>query len=257
MVKVLPEIAVLDGIDDVPVGRRDDADIHAQFLRAAHADKGTILEKAQQLGLQRAGHLSDLVEKQRAAVGLLHLPGLLLHGAGERSLFVPEQLALEQRLRDGRAVQPHVRLLPPLAGVVNRSRDQLLAGSALAENQDRGLGRANRPDHFAQLLQAVAVPDDVVQLVAEGQPRLELFILPDELVPLGAPVDGVQQLLRLERLGEVIDRAGLDRLHRQFRRGVGGDHQHRQVGPSLVSFTEEIVAAHPLEPRVGDDHEIA
>ena len=75
-------------------------------------------------------------------------------------------------------------------------------------------------------------------------------------MPLGAAVDGVQQFLRLERLGQVIDGTGLDCLYRQLGRGVGGDHQNRQVRPALVGFPQEIVAAHPLEARVCDDHEI-
>ena len=48
--------------------------------------------------------LADLVQEHRAALGGLE-PALLLHdGAGERAALVAEQLALEQRLGDRRAV---------------------------------------------------------------------------------------------------------------------------------------------------------
>ena len=53
----------------VPVGRRDHADVDADVGRAADALERLLLEKAQQLGLQRRHHLADLVEEHRAAVG--------------------------------------------------------------------------------------------------------------------------------------------------------------------------------------------
>ena len=56
-----------------------------------------LLQDAQQLGLQRRRQLADLVEEQRAAVGLLERPTLPLGGAGERAALVAEELALEQR----------------------------------------------------------------------------------------------------------------------------------------------------------------
>ena len=53
--------------------------------------------------LQRPRHFADFVEKQRPRL-LLYLADLLLDRPGEGTLLMPEQLALEQRLRDGRAV---------------------------------------------------------------------------------------------------------------------------------------------------------
>ena len=61
-----------------------------------------LLQHAQQLGLQGEGHVADLVEEQRAAVGLAKLPGAVGDGAGEGAALVAEQLALEQRRRGGR-----------------------------------------------------------------------------------------------------------------------------------------------------------
>jgi hypothetical protein len=49
----------------------------------------------QQFGLQRRLHLADLVQEDRAGVGLLELADPRGRGAGERALLVAEELALE------------------------------------------------------------------------------------------------------------------------------------------------------------------
>ena len=77
---------------------------------AADPEHLPLLEHAQQLDLDRERHLADLVEQHRAAVGGLEQPGLGLRRAGERAALVAEQLALEQRLRERRAVEPQERL---------------------------------------------------------------------------------------------------------------------------------------------------
>ena len=72
----------------------------------------------------------------------------------------------------------------------------------------------------------------------------------------GATGDGVEQFLRRERLGQIIDGAGLDGFDRQLGRGVGGDHQERRVGPALAGRGQKLVAAHAAaQAGVGDDHE--
>ena len=72
----------------------------AAALAAAHRAHLPRLERAEELRLEIARELADLVEEQRAAVRLLEqaLPAVL--GVGERPLGVAEQLALEQRLGD-------------------------------------------------------------------------------------------------------------------------------------------------------------
>ena len=63
---------------------------------SADAAEGFLLEEAQELGLKRRRHLPDLVEKDRAVVGLFEQPALLLPRVGERAALVAEHLGLEQ-----------------------------------------------------------------------------------------------------------------------------------------------------------------
>ena len=59
-------------------------------------------------------------------------------GVGEGALFVPEQLAFEQRFGDGGAVDRDERLGLAQALVVQRLGDQVLAGAVFAFEQDGG-----------------------------------------------------------------------------------------------------------------------
>ena len=106
-----------------------DADVDRDLLRAADARERPLLQHAQQLHLHRRLHLADLVEEQRAAVGELEDAACGVVGAGERALLVAEQLALEQRLGDRRAVDRDERERRARAELVDRLRDQLLAGA--------------------------------------------------------------------------------------------------------------------------------
>ena len=75
-----------------------DAHVGAQRLVAADAPELARLEHAQQLRLHVEGQLADLVEEQRAAVGVLERALARRDGAGERAALVPEELALDERV---------------------------------------------------------------------------------------------------------------------------------------------------------------
>ena len=113
---------------------------HAQVDRRGpgRADRQHLAlgQHAQQAGLQGARHVADLVEEQRAAVGLLDQAFLAL-GAGAREAAgqVAEQFALDQRLGNRRAVDRHERPAAALAAAVQRLGEILLAAAGLAGDQ--------------------------------------------------------------------------------------------------------------------------
>ena len=71
---------------------------------------------------------ADLIQKHRAVIGGFENAHAIAIGAGERSLERAEQLAFEQRGRDGSAVHRHERLARARAVAVNHARHQFLAG---------------------------------------------------------------------------------------------------------------------------------
>ena len=144
VVEVLAELAVLDQLDHVAVGGRDQAEVDLDRLLGADRIDLALLQRAQQLDLGVERQLADLVEEQRAAVGFLELADALVDGAGERALLVAEQDALDQVLGDGAAVDGDERLAGALALALDGARDQLLADAAFALDQDRDGGVRRR-----------------------------------------------------------------------------------------------------------------
>ncbi len=186
-----------------------------------------VLQHAQVLRLQVRAHLGDLVEEDGAAVGQLEVAGPPRHRAGEGPLLVAEQLALEQRLRDRRAVHRHERPLGPLRELVDGARDQLLARAGLAQDQHR---RRARRGHLDQ-------PVDLLHRGAHAQQRPE----PTRLLEL-APQDGdltidldlLHRLLHqdpqpagVHRLGHVVVGPLAHRRHRGLDGPVGGEQDDR------------------------------
>ena len=98
--------------------------------------------------------VADFVEEQRAAMRQLEASGLAGVRAGERALLVAEQLRLEQRLGNRRAVDGDERAVGAVAERVQRAREELLAGAALPEQQHRRVRRrraVQRRDDLRQL----------------------------------------------------------------------------------------------------------
>ena len=122
IVEVLAEVALGDVFLEVPVGRGDDPHVHPPLLGGAERANLAFLQHAQELRLEREGHLRHFVEKERAAVGNLEEALLVFVGAGEAALAMPEELALEEVLGHRRAVLAHEELVAPPRPVVHRRR---------------------------------------------------------------------------------------------------------------------------------------
>src|SRR5260221_308338 len=69
-----------------------------------------LLEDAEERGLHLRPHLADFVEEERAVGRLAKEPAPIAFGAGERAAHVAEELALEEVLRHGAAVDTDERL---------------------------------------------------------------------------------------------------------------------------------------------------
>src|SRR5204863_711263 len=86
-----------------------------------------LLERAEELRLHVDRQLPDLVEEERAAARLDEQTRALRLRVGERAAGVSEELALEQRVRNGGAVDRDERPVLPPALAVDRPGDELLA----------------------------------------------------------------------------------------------------------------------------------
>ena len=167
-----PKQPLLDQGRQAAVGRGDDPDVHPAGRVTADALDGEILNRTKQLGLGRDGEIGDLVEKQRPAFGDLELSPPAAD-AGRRPFLDPEQLRLEQGLDQRRAVDRDERPVAPPAQLVDLTRDQFLADTALALEQDGEIGRGDPLDRRAQGLHHLSRPDQWRRAVATWPGRVE------------------------------------------------------------------------------------
>ena len=157
---------------------RDDADVHVDRALRAQPFDLPLLEDAEQLDLERERQLADLVEEERAAGRGLEATDVALGRTGERAALVAEQLGLEERLGQRRAAHANVRARPARRVVVDRRRDQLLAGAALPLHQNVGVRVGDHLDQLEHLLHLLALADDA----AEREAPLELLLEADVLL---------------------------------------------------------------------------
>ncbi len=146
-------------------------------------------------------------------------------GVGEGAADVAEQLVLEQRLRDGGAVDHHERAFGARRQVVDGAGDQLLAGPALTEDGDGDVGRRHHRDALVQGLDPRPTADEDVAL---ARPALRLApgrtgaggrgrpAVGDPPGPAGA-IDPQAQLGPGQRLGDEVEGVEPERLDGDLR----------------------------------------
>src|SRR6187200_430198 len=97
--------------------------------------------------------------------------------ARECAFRVAEQLRLGERLWNGRRVEGDESLIRARAVVVNRPRDQFLAGAGLALNQHGAVHRSYELEALEHRLHRGALADDIVEPVPVPQLRPQLGVL--------------------------------------------------------------------------------
>src|ERR1700693_2481722 len=138
VIKIETKLTLFDGIAELPIGGSDHAQVHVNVANATQPPEVLLLERPQEFGLDHDGHLADLVQKNGAAGSDFENTCLRRAGVGKRALLVTEQLAFEQCLRNGGAVERNKGSLPAPAYVVNELREDVLPGAAFALQQDSG-----------------------------------------------------------------------------------------------------------------------
>ena len=203
----------MHGLLQVAVGRRDDADVQVARLGFANAADFVVLQKAQEFHLGGGRELADFVQEQRTAVRGLEQALLVARGTGVRSLLGTEKFAFDEVFRDGPAVDCDERLRGALAVAVHDVREEFLAGTGFARNED-GTGR--RGD-LVNRLQNLAHLGGVAQQAVEHLRFHQLVRV------LGL-------LLRLDFLGGAFELVYRDRLHQEaVRTAVDGARGARPI----------------------------
>ncbi len=90
--QILPELAVRDTFPQVHVGGRDDPHVDLEGVDAPQPHELPLLNHPQEFRLRFQRHVSDLVEKNRAAVRQFEQTLFHRDGACERAFDVAEQI---------------------------------------------------------------------------------------------------------------------------------------------------------------------
>src|SRR5439155_732647 len=253
VVEVLAERPRADAGAQITIRRRQHPDVERDPLVAADALDHALLQDAQQLRLQWIGHVPDLVEEQRAAVGELELAGAVALRAGEGAPGVAEELALQEVGRDGGAVERHEEAVAPRAQAVDRARHQLLAGPRLAGQQHGAAGGTDAADEVVDGLHRSRAPDQALERRRLLHPLPQVAILGAVLAHLERLADDQLDRLEVEGLEDVVEGAELHRVDRRLHRSEGGQQDHRYVGVQLAQLGEQLEAGHARHLEVGED----
>ena len=179
MLLELPQFGLLQ----IPVARRNDADIHRARPVLAHPFVLFLLQHAQKLALQRQRNLRNLVQQQRPPIRRFKPARPVFNRAGERSSCVAEKLALVELARHRSAIHANQRVLAPPAAAVDFPRHQFLAGARFAQNQHCRVGRRHHLDLPQQVRHHRVLPDDVPQRSCFPHLFLQVAVLQFQMRP--------------------------------------------------------------------------
>src|SRR4030065_1301107 len=138
IVEVHPEAALFDLFFEVFVGGGNKADIDPPGPGFPDPPNLPLLEQPQEFRLKGQRQVTDLIQKEGPSVGLLEKSRLVPKGPSERAPGMAEQLALQEMIGYGPAVDSDERPGPPRAPPVNGPGNELLSSTALPIDEHRG-----------------------------------------------------------------------------------------------------------------------
>jgi len=183
----------------------------------------------------------------------MELADVALARAGERTLLVAEQDALNESLRDGAAVDGHEGLAAPFALALDGAGDHFLADARFALDEDRDIGLRAAPHHARHVLHGGGAGDEV----AEGHRAADLLVQPlhlfGERVHLQEVLHRHLEPFGTDRLDDEVVGAGPHRLDHRFDGALRRLHDHRQVAVLDGEAFEKLEPVHARHHQIEDD----
>src|SRR5262245_5350548 len=138
--EVFAEGAGSDALLEVLVRGGDDACVDVDRPRAAEPLDLPLLEDAKQLDLDVRRQIANLVEEDRRLIRQLETSDLARKRTCVSASLAAEQLALDERGRNGGTVHPHHRAMAPRAELVNLRGKELFSCSRLPLKEHGRIG---------------------------------------------------------------------------------------------------------------------
>src|SRR5580700_7290152 len=143
IVQIAAELAILHHFFQVAIGGCYQSNVDFLGSVAAQPFKLTLLQSAQQFGLDLERNVPDLIKEQRALVGQFEAANLLCNRAGEGASFMSKKFTLEQSCRNRSTVELYEGPLLAAAAFMDRPRNQFLSGAGITEKQNRRVARSH------------------------------------------------------------------------------------------------------------------
>ncbi|MCY1222594.1 hypothetical protein D9M72_346920 [compost metagenome] len=244
VIEVLAEPALAHFVDQVLVGGRDQP--HIDPVRMARADRLdlALLHGTQELHLHFERQVADLVEEQGAAVGIDELAGVFFRRAGKGALFVAEENALDQVMRDRATIDGDEGLADPVARRLDGAGHHFLADAGLAFEHDRNVGlggtarQVDHPDHRRACRNDVLEADGAAARTARG---FDLAVAARHLQRIA---DRDRQPLRRDGLHQEVEGTRLHRVNHGFDAALAGLYDDRHIDAALGQRFKEAVPVH-------------
>lgn len=164
---------------------------------------------------------------------------------------MPEQLAFDQICRDRGGIDSHERARPAVAKFMDRLGNQFLAGPAFTGDEHGEIIAQHARDHPVDALHGLATADQ--RHLFAFTPRQRGTTLVVERGPrAGRLAHGVDQLIKIEGLGEILKGFALARPDCRIERVLRRQHDHRHVGRALADCSKAGEAIPVLEDHIGE-----
>ena len=186
-------------------------------------------------------------------VGVLEAPLPLRARAGEGALLVPEELALQEALRERRATERHEVAVLARAVVVDGLGEELLAGAALAGDEHGDVGRGDLPHDLEDARHERPGADDALEPESLVELAFQVQVAPGQALPLQGLLDDRAQLRQVHGFHQVRRRALLHGVHGRLDVGVTGDGDDLDVRVFLPGRQKDVQAVGVRQLQVGDD----
>ncbi len=176
-------------------------------------------------------------------MGLFDIAGSGLAGACEGAFLVAEEQAFEQRLGQAAAIHFEKRLGRTRTGGMQQAGRQILAGAALAFEQDRGIKPGDLADLGQRPLHGRRLADDQRQIRLAGQALAQAVDLAIGAIEFKRLADHrLDRLEIVEWLGLVVEQAFAHRRHGIADIGEAGHQDADQMWPAGPELAQQFNA---------------
>ena len=156
------------------VGGGEDADVDFDVIGGSEFLENSFLQDAEEFDLHRLREVANFVKEKSASIGLLESAFAIGDRSGKGSAHVSKELAFEQVLGNGSAVDRDERFLASVAVLIEGAGDELFAGAGFAQDKDGDLGGGKAANLLVDFLHRRAAPEQLrLAGVARGSADFE------------------------------------------------------------------------------------